>query len=157
MDQAIDRAMKLADDEREVVVAELDEVLGRAREPESRRQLSGLREEAERGQIPADQIGYLERLIEVGLESGRIRSAHTAHGEMAALRLYRRTPRGQAIQKSLEAVSQALSALAGQTLEELSLSFAGPGKFSLTVSTDQGRVLVQLDRGGAELRSLEVG
>jgi len=149
--------MKLADDEREVILAEVEELLQRASQPKSRQRYAALRDALQLGELPDGFVPDVERLVEIGLESGRIRQVHSAHGEMAALRFYRRSSRARPVQASLEAVSQALSGLAGQTLEEITLSLAGPGSFTLAISTDQGRLLVQLDRGGAEVRSVEVG
>ncbi len=58
---------------------------------------------------------------------------------------------------STEAVNEALKALVGQTLEEVTLSPNGPGSYSLTLGTDQGKLLIRLDRGEARVQSVEVG
>ena len=74
----------------------------------------------------------LERLLEMGLETGRIRQVHTAHGEMAAIRVFQRTPRGSAMKATCDAANEALRSLQGQSLEGLAFAVRGPGAFSLT-------------------------
>ena len=48
-----------------------------------------------------------------------------AHGEMAASRVYGRTPRGRAVRATADAVNEALRALQGQTLDEVTVSPQG--------------------------------
>ena len=80
-----------------------------------------------------------------------------AHGEMAAQRVYSRTPKGKAVRAATDAVTEALQALVGQTIEEISVAPHGPGSYSISLGTDQGRLLLRLDRQGARLQSVEVG
>ena len=54
-------------------------------------------------------------------------------------------------------MNDALRALIGHTIEELSVTQPTPGSFSLTVATEHGRLLLRLDRAGVRLQSLEVG
>ncbi len=99
----------------------------------------------------------LERLLEMGLETGRIRQTHSAHGEMAAVRIFQRTPRGAALKATCDSANAALEALQGQPIENLSFSLRGPGAFTLAIETEQGHLTVHIDRHGVRVRSVEVG
>ncbi|HEU4753113.1 MAG TPA: hypothetical protein VFU47_08390 [Armatimonadota bacterium] len=149
--------MKLSEDERELLTAELAQALEQVRSPELKSAYTALLAAADEGEVPDDLLEPLQSLLEVGLESGRIRRVHTAHGEMAANRLYARTPRGQAARSAAEQVNLALRALAGQTLEDVTVTAAGPGSYSLSLTTDQGRLLLRFSRHGVSLQSVEVG
>ena len=149
--------MKLAEDERELLMAEVAQALDQVRSPQLKVAYGELLTAIDQADVPNDLLEPLQALVEVGLESGRIRRVHTAHGEMTARRIYSRTPRGRALRASTDAVNQALEALAGQTLQEVTLTPNGPGSYSLLLATDQGKLLVRLDRSEARLQSLEVG
>ena len=149
--------MKLGTDEREVLLAEVAQALDHVRHPELKLVYGELLSAVDRGDIPDDVLEPLQDLLELGLESGRIRRAHTAHGEMAAQRVYGRTPKARAVRATTDAVNEALAGLQGRTLEEISVSPAGPGSYTLTLGTDQGRLLLRIDRHGVEVRSVEVG
>ncbi len=149
--------MKLSDDERELLLAEVAQALDQVRSPELKVAYGELLTAADQGEIGEDLQEPLQNLLEIGLESGRIRKIHTAHGEMAALRVFQRTPRGRALAASASEVNEALKALQGQVLEEISVSASGPGVFSFSVGTDQGRLLIRVSRHGVRLQSVEVG
>src|SRR5579883_1234207 len=123
--------LKLADDERELLTAELAQALPQVRNPETQAAYADLLTAAEQGEVPAELLSPLETLLEVGLESGRIRKVHSAHGEMAALRLYQRTPRGASVRESTELVNAALRGVQGQSIEELLVSPSGPGAYTI--------------------------
>jgi hypothetical protein len=103
-----------------------------------------------------DQALTLEPILELALQAGRIRSIYGPPGETAALRLYRKLPRGAALQQSAREVSDALRALQGHTLEGATLTAVGPGAYTLTLATSAGRLSVKLDRQGARIASVEV-
>lgn len=149
--------MKLSTDEKDLLRTEVSEALGQVRSPEMRAVYDGLLAAVEGGEVPEALMEPLTSLLAVGLESGRIRRLHTAHGEMTASRVYGRTPRGEAVRASTEAVNDALKALEGHVLQEVSVSPHGPGGYSVSLGTDQGKVLLRLDRQGARVQSVEVG
>ncbi len=149
--------LKLQEDEREVLLAEVAQAHDQVRSPEAKRQFGELLAAVDAGEVPDELAEPLQNLLEVGLESGRIRKLHTAHGEMAAQRVFSRTPRARATRETVAAVNEALAALVGHTLNEVSMSAGAPGSYSLTLATDQGKVLVRLDRREARVHSVEVG
>jgi hypothetical protein len=149
--------MKLSDDEREVALAEVAQALDQVRSAALKTAYGELLSAVDRSEVPEDLVEPLQTVLEVGLESGRIRRVHSAHGEMAAQRLYARTPKGRALRASCDDVTGALKALQGAAIEDVALSPQGPGSYSLSLNTDRGRVLVRVDRAGARIQSLEVG
>ena len=149
--------MKLAEDEREVLLEEVAQAVEHVRAPEAKVRYGELLTAVDQGEIPEDLMDPLETLLEVALESGRIRSLHKAHGEMAALRVWSRTPKGLALRETTSAVNEALEAITGAQLHEVTVSATGPGAYSLTLATDRGQVLVRLSRQGAKVQSVEVG
>jgi hypothetical protein len=112
---------------------------------------------AENGTVPEDLIGAAEDLLELGLESGRFRTRYTAEGEQALLRLFRRTPRGVAVQETVAAVNRALAGVAGRALHEVAFSGRGPGDYGLVLVTDGGRIALRIRRAGVWVESVEAG
>ena len=124
---------------------------------------SGIRlsSEAEREPIEAGLLEdrhalTLEPILELALQAGRVRAVYGPPGEQAALRLYRKLPRGAALQQSARDVSDALGSLQGRRLEGATLTAVGPGAYTLLLATDEGRLSVRLDRQGARITSVEV-
>ena len=68
--------------------------------PEARTQLSALELAIETGVLDDDDAQSLERIVELALQAGRIRAVYGPPGEQAALRLYRKLPRGAALPKA---------------------------------------------------------
>ena len=66
-----------------------------------------------RGCSTSEHALTLEPILELALQAGRIRAIYGPPGETAALRLYRKLPRGVALQQSAREVSEALGSLAG--------------------------------------------
>ena len=98
--------MNLAEDERDLLMREVAEAAEQIRQPERRALYGELLTAVDAGQVPDDLMEPLQTLLEVGLESGRIRRVHSAHGEMAAARLYARTPRGRELRVAADAVNE---------------------------------------------------
>lgn len=149
--------MKLTGDERELLMTEVAQALDHVRAPEMRVTYGELLSAVDQGEIPDDLLPPLETVLEIGLQSGRVRKVHLAPGETAARRLYARTPKGRALQGATDEVNEALRALKGHVVEEVSISQPIPGSFSLLVETEHGKLQLRLDRDGVRLQSLEVG
>jgi hypothetical protein len=142
--------------EREVALAETRAVLAAAVRPDYRDELSALESAIDDGVLDERQVASLEPILELALQAGRIRAIYGPPGEQAALRLYRRLPRGAALQESAREVSEALGSLKGHHLEGASLAAVGPGAYTLSLATDEGRISIRLDRQGARITSVEV-
>ncbi len=148
--------MKLSGEAQEVALAEAQAVLAMARGEDYRARLAGVVAAASEGEVADDDAEALEQLLELGLQSGRVRALYGPGGEQAALRLYRRLPRGAALAESAGEVSEALAALEGKRIDSISLQAVGPGSFSLSVTADGLELSLRLDRQGARLASVGI-
>jgi hypothetical protein len=110
---------------------------------------------ADGSELDERQAEELDRLLTLALQSGRVRALYGPGGEQAALRAFRKLPTGTELAQSTAAVNDALAALAGRTVERLSLTPVGPGAFTLAVATDGPQLSIRLDRQGARVTSVE--
>ena len=147
-------ALRLREEEREVALAEAQAVYAVAGDPGYRDELAALIAAADEGALAGGEAATLERVVELGLQSGRIRAVYGPGGEQAALRLYRRLPRGSEVGASARAVTDALGGLSGRRLDGVKLEAVGPGSFSLVLVVDGSEVSIRLDRQGARLASV---
>ncbi len=146
----------LASEAQEVALAEAQAVFAMARDEGYRDRLARLVAAAGEGEVSGADAEALEQLLELGLQSGRLRALYGPGGEQAALRLYRRLPRGAALAESAREVTAALAALAGKPIDSISLTVIGPGAFALSLSAEGLELSVRLDRQGARLASVGV-
>jgi hypothetical protein len=153
--------------ELDVALGEVDAVLAAVPAGGYRERLVALREElvgdglgAESAAGPQglgpDSIAELDRLIELALQSGRLRAIYGPGGEAAATRLYRRLPSGRELTASAREVNDALRPLSGQVLEDVALSVNGPGAFGLRLTVGGRELTVRLDRQGVRLHAVGV-
>lgn len=140
----------------EVALAEAQAVRAMARDDGFRDRLASVTAALSEGEVEGEDAETLEQLLELALQSGRLRAVYGPGGEQATLRLYRSLPRGRELGESAAAVSEALSALAGRELQSVSLSAVGPGAYTLSIAAGEVEVSVRLDRQGARLTSLGV-
>ena len=140
----------------EVAIAETQAVLAMARDDDYRGRLASLQAAASEGAVAGDDAVTLQELLELGLQSGRLRAIYGPGGERAALGTYRRLPNGTALSESAREVTEALRSLAGKELNSISLDAVGPGAFSLSVSAGGVDISLRLDRQGARLASVGV-
>jgi hypothetical protein len=146
----------LRGDAADVALGEAQAVLALVHDPERRGRLADLVAAVQDGELGDEDAQSLEELLELGLQSGRIRSVYGPEGEQAALKTYRRLPGGRALADSASDVSEALSALAGKTLDDVKVQSTGPGAYLLTLAVDGLELSVRLDRAGARLHSVGV-
>ncbi|HEV2591723.1 MAG TPA: hypothetical protein VGU02_07495 [Gaiellaceae bacterium] len=108
--------------------------------------------EVDAGEV--DDVETLESVLELGLQSGRIRALYGPGGEQAATATLRRLPRGKERTESTAAVSAALRTLAGRTLDGVTVTAVAPGAFTLTIDAGGIVTSVRLDRNGARIVSV---
>jgi hypothetical protein len=149
-------AVRLGTEAQEVALAEAQAVLAMARDDDYRGRLAALQAAATEGEVSGEDAETLQELLEVGLQTGRLRALYGPGGERAALATYRRLPNGAAVAESAREVSEALGSLAGQELRSVSLEAIGPGAFSLSLGAGAAEITVRLDRQGARLHSVGV-
>jgi hypothetical protein len=142
-------AVAVAGEAREVALAEAQAVLAAGGST------AELVAEIDEGSI-VEELDALERILELGLQSGRIRALYGPGGEQAALRLYRRLPRGGELDESAREVSAALRSLEGLPLRSIELRAVGPGAFALSLAAGELELDVRLGREGARLSSLGI-
>jgi hypothetical protein len=145
---------ELSGDAREVALAEAQAVLAMARDDGMRVRLAGLVAAVEAGAVDADVEELLEQVLELGLQAGRIRAHYGPGGEQAALKTLRRLPRGRVRSDSAREVSETLDALAGKTLDGVSIAAVAPGSYTLSIQAGGVEAAVRLDATGARLQSV---
>ncbi|MGZ4359618.1 MAG: hypothetical protein ACXVZW_07530 [Gaiellaceae bacterium] len=150
--------IELRGESAEVALAEAQAVLAMVSEADRRARLGALVGALGEGRLDAsgEEAQALEELLELGLQSGRLRALYGPSGEQAMLRLYRRLPRGRELAKSARQVSEALGALVGSRLAGLRLEALGPGAFQLSLSVEGRELSVRLDTSGARIQSVAV-
>jgi hypothetical protein len=144
----------LGGEAREVALAEAQAVLAMAREDAMRARLAELVAAVERGAVDGAAEELLEQVLELGLQAGRIRAHYGPAGEQAALKTLRRLPRGRVRTDSAREVSEALSALAGKTLDRVAIAAVAPGGYTLSIHAGGLEAAVRLDASGARLQSV---
>jgi len=140
----------------EVALGEAQAVLALVQDAERRGRLADLVAAVQDGELGEDEARALEEIIELGLSTGRIRGLYGPEGEQAALKTYRRLPRGKELADSTRDVTGALAALEGKTLEQVKVQSAGPGAYLLSIGVDGLELAIRLDRSGARLHSVGV-
>jgi hypothetical protein len=138
----------------EVALAEATAVLAMVQDENRRGRLADLIAAVEDGAVEGETAQALEELLELGLQTGRVRALYGPGGEQAALKTYRRLPGGKELSESAREVSHALSALSGATLEQVSLSAVGPGAYSLSLVVEGRELSIRLDRSGARINTI---
>ena len=149
-------SLALSGEAQDVALAEAQAVLAMAKDEDYRARLASLQAAATEGEVDGEDAETLQELLEIGLQSGRLRALYGPGGEKAALGTYRRLPNGAALAESAREVSAALSALAGRELRSISLDATGPGTFSLSIAAGAAELTVRLDKQGVRLASVGV-
>jgi hypothetical protein len=149
-------AVKLSPAAAEVALGEAQAVLAMVQDDERRGRLADLVAAVQEGELADDEAQALEELIELGLSTGRIRGVYGPEGEQAALKTYRKLPRGRELGERARDVTDALAALEGKTLEQVRIQSAGPGAYLVTVGVDGLELTVRLDRSGPRIQSVGV-
>jgi hypothetical protein len=146
----------LAGEERDVALAEVEAVRSSA-QGEYRELLAATAEAVAAGEnLSERQAQELDRIVSLGLQTGRIRAVYGPSGEQAALRTHRRLPGGVELAASTKAVNEALASLAGRSLDQIAVAAVGPGAFTVSLVAGGAELSVRLDRQGARLASVGV-
>ena len=144
----------LTEEAREVARAEAQAVLAAVRDEERRARLADLLAAVDEGEVEGDDAQALGELLELGLQTGRVRALYGPDGEQAAIATLRKLPRGRERSESAAAVSKALQELVGRTLHGVTLSAVGPGAFAVSIDAGGVETSVRLDRNGARIASV---
>jgi hypothetical protein len=147
-------AIAVSGEAAEVALGEAQAVLAMVQDEERRGRLADLVAAVGEGELAEDDAEALAELLELGLQTGRIRAQYGPGGEQAALRLFRKLPRGRELSESAHEVSAALASLVGKPLTGARIEATGPGTFLVSLSTDGVELSVRLDRNGVRLTSV---
>ncbi len=139
---------------REVALAEAQTVLSLARDETIRARLAELVAAVDEGGVDDDAADLLENVLELGLQTGRIRAYYGPGGEQAAVATLRKLPRGRLRTDSTRDVSEALQSLAGRRLDAVKIAAVAPGAFTLSFQADGFDLSVRLDAHGARVTSV---
>jgi hypothetical protein len=139
---------ELRGEAREVALAEVQAVRALSHDEK----YAGLLAQVDEGDVADEEL--LESVLELGLQSGRIRALYGPGGEQAAIATLRRLPRGRVRGESARGVSEALQTLAGRPLDAVAVTAVAPGAFTLTIGAGGVEATIRLDGSGARLTSL---
>ena len=139
---------------REVALAEAQTVQSLAHDETMRARLGELVSAVDDGGVEGEVEELLESVLELGLQTGRIRAYYGPGGEQAALATLRRLPKGRGRTESAREVSTALQALNGAQIDAVKIAAVAPGAFTLTIEAGGVEAAVRLDNNGARLTSL---
>jgi hypothetical protein len=134
--------------------AEAQAVLAMVSDEQRRARLADVVAAVDDGQVGGDDAAALGELLELGLQTGRVRAVYGPEGEQAALGLYRRLPQGKELSQSTTELNAALEALAGRTLERLSVHAVGPGEYGVSIAAEGFELAIRLGRSGARISTL---
>ena len=146
--------LALKGEAREVALAEAQTVLSMAQNDEMRARLAELVSDVDEGEVGEGSTELLESVLELGLQTGRVRAYYGPGGEQAAVSTLRRLPKGRERSQSASEVSKALEALTGQTIDAVKIAAVAPGAFTITIEAGGVEASVRLDTNGARLTSL---
>jgi hypothetical protein len=150
----VSSTLALKGEAREVALAEAQTVLSLAQNDEMRARLAELVSDVDDGDVHEGSTELLESVLELGLQTGRIRAYYGPGGEQAALSTLRRLPRGHDRSESARDVTAALQALNGQQIDTVKIAAVAPGAFTITIEAGGVEASVRLDTNGARLTSL---
>ena len=146
--------VRVTGEAQEVARAEAQAVLAMVQDENRRGKLADLVAAIDEGEVENTDADALAELLELGLQTGRVRAVYGPEGEQAALSLFRRLPLGKELTESTRELNAALEALEGKTLERVSVTAVGPGEYGVTISTEDYEIVLRLGRAGARLATI---
>jgi hypothetical protein len=146
--------LALRGEAREVVLAEVQAVRAHAQDAVMKDRLADLVAAVDDVEIADDSAELLESVLELGLQTGRIRAYYGPGGEQAALSTLRKLPRGRLRGESAADVTRALETLTGAALDGIRIAAVAPGAFTLSIQAGGVEANVRLDSTGVRLTSL---
>jgi hypothetical protein len=146
----------LDEEAREVARAEAQAVLAAVRDEDRRAKLGALIAAVDEGSVDGEDADALGELLELGLQTGRVRALYGPDGEQAALKVFRRLPVGRELGAAAKDVNEALTALQGRAIEKVSVSAVGPGQHAVTIAADGLELTIRLGRDGALLGTVGI-
>ena len=147
-------SVRVRGEAQEVARAEAQAVLAMVVDESRRLKLADVVAAIDEGEVDGTDADALAELLELGLSSGRVRAVYGPEGEQAALGLFRRLPLGKELSESARELNEALAALEGRTIEQVSVSVVGPGEYGVSISTEDFEIALRLGKAGARVASI---
>jgi hypothetical protein len=141
--------------QRDVLLPQIQAFVEATGDPAARAVYGELREAVERREVPPALQARLGAIVEVALQSGRVRKLFGPGADLALNALFQNTPRGREIGQSIRELNSALARLAGQPVEEIAASLKGPGSYALTLKTSGCQIVVRFEQAGIRVESVE--
>ena len=149
--------LSLKGEELDLLYEEVTAFVNAAPDAETRAAYQPLLDAIQGGEVPDEALEALGGILEVGLQTGRIRKIHRALGEQTLLRLFHKTPAGEAHTKGLADLNNALSQLEGHTIESVRVVARVPGVYLAMISTDKCEMTLRFTPDDAGVESVAVG
>ena len=150
-------ALTLKGEEQALLREEVAAFAGAVSDQETRTVYQALLSALEVGELSDEALLPLGELLEVGLQTGRVRKLHRASGEQALLHVFQKTPAGERRAAALAELNAALAQLDGQTIESVRALARGPGSYLLQISTDRCELTLRFTPDEAGVESVAVG
>jgi hypothetical protein len=147
-------AVRVRGEAAEVSRAEAQAVLSMLSDEQRRARLADVVAAVDDGSVEGEDAAALGELLELGLQTGRLRAVYGPEGEQAALGLFRRLPQGKELSQSTSELNEALDVLSGRTLEKLSVHVVGPGEYGVSISAEGFELAIRLGRSGARISTM---
>jgi hypothetical protein len=148
--------LKLDPLQRDLLIPQIQAFLDATSDADARASYTALKAAVESMAVSTEHQARLGTIVEVALQSGRIRRLFGPGAELSLNALFQQTPRGREIARSLQELNATLSNLKGDTVEEVSAVARGPGSWALTVKTSECQLVIRFERDGVRIESLEV-
>ncbi len=143
--------------QRDILLPQIQAFIDATTEPAAREVYVTLKAAVEAMEIaPADLQARLGAIVEVALQSGRIRRLFGPGAELSLNALFQKTPRGREIATSLRELNRALAKLKGDTVEELTATLRAPGAYALTLKTTGCQLVIRFEPSGVRVESVEL-
>jgi hypothetical protein len=148
-----EQQLSLSGEEAALIAAEATSASHALGEP-LRTDATRLVEAAKSGEVPPELIGILSDIVVASLQGGRARRLYRAEGEKSLTGVLLKTPAGREMQRSLEEVNEALTALAGRSLEAVRVSMRTPGSFTVSLRSEGVAITLAMTDGVVSVESL---
>lgn len=155
-ERADSSALELDDLGAALIAPEVARMVAAAADSASRHRYEELAAAVANRQLGQEHQTIVAALLELLINSGRLRNQSGPTAEAVARALYRRTGPGKAAAASAAALGTALANLKGQRIENFAASLRGPGSFALSLETTDFQLVIRIDPSGCSIDSLEV-
>lgn len=143
--------------QRDILLPQIQAFIDATSDPAARETYVTLKAAVDAMEIaPADLQARLGAIVEVALQSGRIRRLFGPGAELSLNALFQKTPRGREIATSLRELNRALAKLKGDTVEELTAALRAPGAYALTLKTTGCQLIIRFEPAGVRVESVEL-